>query len=118
MAPASPEHLALLLAELEEELVPVTSYWILLVLEGLELEIHSVLSSEAPSLVGAGESTEQRLQLELALTTLQGLRLQALQLPSDHDKILRLEAMASAAAELGDWHQAGLLWRQLLRPKS
>lgn len=118
MAPASPGHLALLLAELEEELVPITSYWVLLVLEGLELEIHSALSSVASSLVGAGETTVQRLELELALSALQRLRLQALQLESVQDRILRLEATASAAAERGDWHQAGLLWRQLLRPRS
>lgn len=118
MDPASPGHWALLLAELEEELVPITSTWVLLVLEGLELEIQSAFSSVASRLVGAAEGTQQRRELELALNALQGLRLQALQLQSDQDKTFRLKAAASAAAERGDWRQAGLLWRQLLRPHS
>lgn len=118
MDPASPGHLSLLLAELKEELVPITSTWVLTVLEALELEIQSALSSVAFSSADeAGKANERREEMELALDVLQGLRLQATQLQSEQISILEIQMEALAAAERGDWREAGLLWRAVLRPK-
>ena len=118
MDPASPGHLSLLLAELKEELVPITSTWVLTVLEALELEIQSALSSAASSRADeAGKANERRQEMELALAVMQGLRLQATQLQLDQISILENQKEALAAAGRGDWREAGLLWRALLRPK-
>lgn len=98
-----------LLAELDQQLAPANAAWVLLVLE----QQPGLTASELAGQEAAVERLRQR-----AWQYLQHAEGPAQSCEPGLGDEAAVEAAAQAAAAAGDWQRAGLLWRQLLRPKT
>ena len=99
-----------LLEELDQELAAASAAW---VLQALDL-LQAAQPWPNPELSSLAEGLHQRA-LAL-LSTMEDSSTSPSAEPMAPAESLPLELQAERAMAAGDWRQAGLLWRQLLRP--